>query len=122
MDRRLSVALGAGLRAGVLAAFANAAVVVALAATLPEVNHVHPEGTPDHVHPLSEVFGPVTGGVPAVPIATGDEFVRQAVALQPPTPATARAWSDCGVRDPPAGASARTLAREPVASCNRRRA
>ena len=120
MDRRLSVALGAGLRAGVLAAFANAAVVVALAAALPEVNHVHPEGTPEHVHPLSEVFGPVTGGVPAVPIATSDELVRQAVALQPPTPATARAWSDCGVRDPPAGVSARTLARESVTPFDRR--
>lgn len=120
MDGRLRVALGAGLRAGVLAAFANAAVVLALAATLPEVNHVHPEGTPDHVHPLSEVFGPVTGGVPAVPIANGDELVREAVVRPPRTPATARAWSDCGVRDPPAGVSARTLARDSVTPFDRR--
>ena len=102
MHRRLRVALLTGARAALLVTFANAALTVVLAAGLHDVNHVHTEGTREHVHALSEVFGPVTGGVPPVPLVRCEELVR-AVLPQAPSPTVpARGWSDCGVRDPPA--------------------
>lgn len=103
MPRRLRVALLTGARATLLVTFANAALMVVLAAGLHDVNHVHTEGTPEHVHALSEVFGPVTGGVPPVPLVRCEELVRAVRTPASSATVPARAWSDCGVRDPPAG-------------------
>jgi len=90
-----------GLRAAVATSFANAAVIVVLAAGLHDVNHAHDEHTPQHVHALGEVFGPGSGAVssagPVAPCASR-------VPVAPPRGADApapRHHSDCGVRDPP---------------------
>lgn len=64
MVARLVPALRAGARAALAVLLVQAAVAVALAAALPEVGHVHPAGTPDHVHALVEV-----GGLTAAPEA-----------------------------------------------------
>jgi hypothetical protein len=101
MPVRLRHALVTGLRAAAIAAFANAALAVVLAAGLHDVNHVHDEGTPEHVHALGEVFGPGSTAVPsAAPLV--DEAPRTAVvAARVEAPTAPWPWSDCGVRDPP---------------------
>jgi len=63
MRARLTRALRCGGRAALVALLLQATAAVALAAALPEVGHVHPAGTPDHVHALVEVGGL---GAPAV--------------------------------------------------------
>lgn len=102
MSARLRHALIVGLRAAAIAALANAAVAVVFAAALHDVNHVHDEGTPEHVHALGEVFGPGSAAVPAVaPLV--DHAARDALAApRLEAPLAPSAWSDCGVRDPPA--------------------
>ena len=101
MTGRLGHALVVGLRAVVLTAFANAAVAVVFAAALHDVNHVHEDDAPDHVHALGEVFGPGAAAVPAVPLLQRDGAVRIVRDVLAGAPVAARIWSDCGVRDPP---------------------
>jgi len=105
MAGRLRHALVVGLRAAVLSAFTNAAVVVVFAAALHDVNHVHEDGVPEHVHALSEVFGPATSAVPGVTLVERCAVVRGAREVPAVAPVATRAWSDCGVRDPPAGST-----------------
>ncbi len=57
MTGRLALALRTGARTALAVLLVQAAVAVALAAALPEVGHVHPAGTPAHVHALVEVGG-----------------------------------------------------------------
>ncbi len=102
MTGRLRHALVVGLRAVVLTAFANAAMVVVFAAALHDVNHVHEDDAPEHVHALGEVFGPAAAAVPAVPLFERDALVRIDLDGRAAPPVPQRAWSDCGVRDPPA--------------------
>jgi hypothetical protein len=106
MTGRLRHALVVGLRAVVLTAFANAAVVVVIAAALHDVNHVHEDDAPEHVHALSEVFGPAASAVPAAPLAGRDAVVRMLREAPAAAHVPTRARSDCGVRDPPAGSTA----------------
>ena len=101
MHRRLRVALLTGARAALLVTFANAALMVVVAAGLHDVNHLHTEETPEHVHALSEVYGPATGGVPPVALVRCEELVRAVRTPASSATVPAQAWSDCGVRDPP---------------------
>ena len=101
MSARLRHALTAGLRAALLATFANAAIVVVFAAALHDVNHVHEEGAPGHVHALGEVFGPASAGVPPVPVLAAETESSTKAAVEVDAPTSGDAWSDCGVRDPP---------------------
>ena len=105
MTGRLRHALVVGLRAAVLTAFANAAVVVVFAAALHDVNHAHEDEAPEHVHALGEVFGSVTAAVPAVPLLERDAVERMVREVRAAAPVPARTWSDCGVRDPPVAAT-----------------
>ena len=57
MTGRLALALRTGARTALAVLLVQAAVAVALAAALPDVGHVHPAGTPAHVHALVEVGG-----------------------------------------------------------------
>lgn len=101
MTGRLGHALVAGLRAVVLTALTNAAVVVVFAAALHDVNHVHDDDAPAHVHALGEVYGPAAGAVPAVPLLERDALARMEPEVRASAPVPVRTWSDCGVRDPP---------------------
>lgn len=85
-----------------LAAFANAAVVVVFAAALHDVNHAHTDDAPEHVHALGEVFGPAAAAVPAVQLLERHVAARVAPEVRASAPVSARTWSECGVRDPPA--------------------
>ncbi|MDF1521854.1 MAG: hypothetical protein P1P87_03430, partial [Trueperaceae bacterium] len=68
MPDRLALALHAGARTALAVLLLQAAVAVALAASLPEVGHVHLPGTGDHVHALVEVGGLGTPAVAPVPL------------------------------------------------------
>lgn len=101
MSPRLRHALATGLRAAAIAAFANAAVAVVLAAGLHDVNHVHEPGTPQHVHALGEVFGPLSVATAAVTVAAQRETRPAPSLLEVAAPHAPRVWSAYGVRDPP---------------------
>jgi Mn2+/Fe2+ NRAMP family transporter len=101
MTGRLRHALAAGLRAALLATFANAAIVVVFAAALHDVNHVHEEGAPEHVHALGEVFGPASASVPPVAVLAAESSLPTTGMTEVDAPTPCGAWSDCGVRDPP---------------------
>lgn len=106
MTGRLRHALAAGLRAALLATFANAAIVVVFAAAMHDVNHVHEEGAPEHVHALGEVFGPASASEPTATVLAAEVSVSAMGTAVVDTPTSGGAWSDCGVRDPPAVRSA----------------
>jgi hypothetical protein len=65
---RLALALHAGARTVLAVLLLQAAVAVALAASLPDVGHVHPAGTADHVHALVEVGGLGTPALAPLPL------------------------------------------------------
>lgn len=68
MTGRLASALRSGARAALAVLLVQAAVAVALAASLPEVGHVHLPGTGDHVHALVEVGGLGTPALAPLPL------------------------------------------------------
>jgi hypothetical protein len=60
MGARLNRALRVGFQAWMAAMLLQATAAAALATALPEVGHVHPEGTPNHAHSLVQVGGLAT--------------------------------------------------------------
>jgi hypothetical protein len=103
MPSRCTVALTAGLRSAVGALFAVSALATVVAATHHDVHHHHPVGTPEHVHALGDVLGPVVDSeAVAAPTLAGvvgsaSPTLRREAPVAPRPPV---AW---GERDPPTG-------------------
>lgn len=86
--QRVRTALRAGATAFVASAFVAALLAAPLAAADADVNHLHPDGTPPHVHAIQQLL---TAALPTLPVAAARPRRRRNVVQRSaggsPTPA-----------------------------------